>query len=339
MNQRWKNRPPGSNWGDFGEDDELGRLNLLTAEKRVLAAREVRTGEAFCLSLPLDLPGGTALNPNRLPPQRHVATRKRGLFSVNYPLRLEDARYVDCSSDDSVTLYTQYSTQWDALSHVGQYFDVNGDGIPVPVYYNGFRAGVDVMGPTDGSEARAHRLGIEKMAETGVQGRGVMLDLHVHYGDARTYVGYDALQRIMEADRVEIEPGDMLCLHTGFGQKLIDMKGDPDPHVLHHSCAVLDGRDERLLRWIDESGIAVLIADNFAVEGYPYEKNDCPQCEGLPLHQACLFRLGIHLGELWYLTPLAQWLRRNGRSHFMLTCPPLRLPGSFGSPVTPVATV
>lgn len=339
MNQRWKNRPPGSNWGDFGADDELGRLNLLTAERRVQAAREVRTGEAFCLSLPLDLPGGTALNPNRLPPQRHVATRKRGLFSVNYPLRLEDARYVDCSSDDSVTLYTQYSTQWDALSHVGQYFDVNGDGIPVPVYYNGFRAGVDVMGPTEQSEARAHRLGIEKMAETAVQGRGVMLDLHAHYGDARTYVGYDALRRVIDADRVEIQAGDMLCLHTGFGQKLIDMGGDPDPQVLHHSCAVLDGRDERLLRWIDESGISVLIADNFAVEGYPYEKNDCPQCEGLPLHQACLFRLGIHLGELWYLTPLAQWLRRNGRSHFMLTCPPLRLPGSFGSPVTPVATV
>ncbi|GFN27722.1 cyclase [Achromobacter denitrificans] len=339
MNQRWKNRPPGSNWGEFGADDELGRLNLLTAERRVQAAREVRAGEAFCLSLPLDLPGGTALNPNRLPPKRHVATRKRGLFSVNYPLRLEDARYVDCSSDDSVTLYTQYSTQWDALSHVGQYFDVNGDGIPVPVYYNGFRAGVDVMGPTGDSEARAHRLGIEKMAETGVQGRGVMLDLHAHYGDVRTYVGYDALQRVIDADRVDIQAGDMLCLHTGFGQKLIDMGGDPDPQVLHHSCAVLDGRDERLLRWIDESGISVLIADNFAVEGYPYEKNDCPQCEGLPLHQACLFRLGIHLGELWYLTPLAQWLRRNGRSHFMLTCPPLRLPGSFGSPVTPVATV
>ena len=57
------------------------------------------------------------------------------------------------------------------------------------------------------------------------------------------------------------------------------------------------------------------------------------------MHQACLFRLGIHLGELWYLTPLAKWLRENGRHHFMLTCPPLRLPGSFGSPVTPVATV
>jgi len=27
--QRWKHRPEGSNWGDFGPDDQLGRLNPL----------------------------------------------------------------------------------------------------------------------------------------------------------------------------------------------------------------------------------------------------------------------------------------------------------------------
>jgi len=31
MTKRWVNRPEGSNWGDFGEDDQLGRINLLTA--------------------------------------------------------------------------------------------------------------------------------------------------------------------------------------------------------------------------------------------------------------------------------------------------------------------
>jgi len=32
-NPRWKQRPPGSTWGDFGADDQLGRLNLLTPAK------------------------------------------------------------------------------------------------------------------------------------------------------------------------------------------------------------------------------------------------------------------------------------------------------------------
>ena len=45
------------------------------------------------------------------------------------------------------------------------------------------------------------------------------------------------------------------------------------------------------------------------------------------------------LGELWHLTRLADWLRANNRSRFLLTAPPLRLPGAVGSPVTPVATV
>jgi len=52
-----------------------------------------------------------------------------------------------------------------------------------------------------------------------------------------------------------------------------------------------------------------------------------------------LFRLGCYLGEMWYLTALADWLRANARSRFLLTAPPLRLPGAVGSPATPVATV
>ena len=39
------------------------------------------------------------------------------------------------------------------------------------------------------------------------------------------------------------------------------------------------------------------------------------------------------------LTPLADWLNAHGRHHFLLTAPPLRLPGAVGSPATPVATV
>jgi hypothetical protein len=59
----------------------------------------------------------------------------------------------------------------------------------------------------------------------------------------------------------------------------------------------------------------------------------------MPLHEHCLFKNGIHLGEMWYLTELAQWLRSHGRNRFLLTAPPLRLPGAVGSPATPVGTV
>ena len=68
-NPRWKNRPEGSNWGEFGPDDQLGRLNLLTTEQVKKGVAEVREGIPFCLSLPLDFPGEAKVNPRRHPPK------------------------------------------------------------------------------------------------------------------------------------------------------------------------------------------------------------------------------------------------------------------------------
>lgn len=348
--QRWKRRPEGSNWGDFGPDDQLGRLNLLTPDKVRQGVAEVKEGLSFCLSLPLDYPGGNVLNPRRHPPILRP-TLRNGRANFNYRMQIDDPDATDVLSDDAVILHTQYSTQWDGLSHVGQMFDADDDGVAEAVYYNGFRAGTDIVGPTDAADAgavgtlqavatsSAKALGIEKMAATGVQGRGVMIDLHAHVGRERVSIGYDDLMRIMAADGVEVEPGDMVCLHTGFGEMLVEMGGKPSHFALENSCAVLDGADRRLLDWITRSGLAVLVADNYAVEAHPAGKAYAGCCAIVPLHEHCLFKLGIHLGELWHLTPLANWLREHRRSRFLLTAPPLRLPGAVGSPVTPVATV
>ena len=74
--KRWVNKPEGSNWGRFGADDQRGKMNLLTPDKRVAAAREVREGIAFTLSLPLDYPGGNAIFAHRKAPQ--LQYEKRG---------------------------------------------------------------------------------------------------------------------------------------------------------------------------------------------------------------------------------------------------------------------
>jgi hypothetical protein len=66
---RWKHRPEGSNWGDFGTEDQVGRMNLVTPARRLAAVREVTEGLAFCLSLPLDYPGGGNLVPSRRAPR------------------------------------------------------------------------------------------------------------------------------------------------------------------------------------------------------------------------------------------------------------------------------
>ncbi len=346
---RWKQRPAGSTWGDWGADDEIGRLNLLTPAKVLQGIAEVREGRNFCLSLPLDFPGGAIISPTRSPPELMPTMRLSNRPNMAYPLRCDDPTSTDVMSDDRVLLTLQYSTQWDSLAHVGQMFDADGDGVAEDVYYNGFRANTDIAGPNvyDGSawhpnvevKPGAHRLGIENMAATCVQGRGVMIDLEAHFGRTGTLVGYEELMRVMEADRVVVEPGDMVCFRTGFGTMLLEMDRKPDRRRLLAETSALDGRDERLQRWVTDTGAVALIADNFAVEATPARPCADAMCSTLPLHAHCLFRLGCYLGEMWYLTELADWLRAAGRSRFLLTAPPLRLPGAVGSPATPVATV
>src|SRR5437660_1766008 len=115
-NPRWKRRPPGSTWGDWGPDDQLGRLNLLTPDKVLKGVAEA--------------------------------------------------------------------------------------------------------------------LGIENMAAHGVQGRGVMIDLERHCGTGESFIGYDQLMRIMEADKVTVEEGDLVCLRTGYDKIILGMNKNPDPAVL-----------------------------------------------------------------------------------------------------------
>jgi kynurenine formamidase len=217
-------------------------------------------------------------------------------------------------------------------------FDVLGDGAEQPVYYNGFKVGEDVVINKE-LETSAKALGIENMAFHGVQGRAVLVDLFSEYGEfPRKEVGYDDLMRIMDKKNIVVERGDILCLWTGLDQMILRMKGNPDDNITK-SCAVLDGFDVKLRNWIIDSEVAAIVSDNLAVEAVGKKVPEGKRGSNLPIHELCLFRLGIHLGELWQLCDLAKWLNKNKRSRFLLTAPPLRLSGAVGSPVTPIATV
>jgi hypothetical protein len=343
--RRWSVRPEGSNWGDFGADDQLGRLNLITPERRRRAAAEVREGIAFCLSLPLDCPN-VELNPRRFPPALQFSMRGEDPV-MSFPLGKVNPGQSDVVCDDRATLSLQYSTQWDSLCHIGCLHDAHGDGQLEATYYNGYRAPMDVCGPFDYLRERtpmagpygARKLGIETIAETALQGRGVMIDLYAHVGLERTPVGYETLMRILEADRVEVEPGDVLCFRTGFDRALLTRYRDSNAAFDRHRCSGLDGFDPQLRCWITDCGAAALVSDNEAVELLADMSSIPGEGTRIPLHNLCLFKLGIPLGEMFLLSELADWLRANGRSRFLFTAPPLRLPGAVGSPTTGVGTV
>ena len=349
--RRWKRRPEPSTWGDFGPDDTLGRLNLLSAAKVREGLAEVVDAKTFALGLPLNLPGGNALNPNRLPPI-HRPNLRGDLVNANCRIDQVHPGATDVLNDDLVVLHTQYSSQWDALVHAGSLFDANDDGIPEPVYYNGYRPNIEVHSPTDPNDcgispqdqrplvttADFGPLGIDSMAAKPIQGRAVLVDLERHYGTAAQRIGFEQFDAVLQADEIEVRPGDIVLIHTGYAAKLIDMQGNPDPDVLHNYGATLDGRDPHLLDWITNSEVAAIAADNNAVEQYPATPVEGPAAI-LPLHEHCLFKLGVPLGELWHLTELATYLRTVQRTACLLTAPPLNLPGAAGSPVNPIATV
>jgi len=165
-----------------------------------------------------------------------------------------------------------------------------------------------------------------------------MVDLERVVGRDRVAVGYEMLAQILETQDVAVEPGDILCLHTGLTKIMLDLGENLTQEKLDASCAVLDSSDHRLLQWITDSGISAILADNLAIEPFSLQP-PAGASYALPLHAHCLFKQGIPLGEMWYLEDLNAWLREHRRSRFLLTAPPLRLPGAVGSPVSGVATV
>ena len=265
--------------GDWGEDDELGRFDLITSEKVLEGVREVQAGKSFCLSLPLDFPGGSSLNQRRYPPIIRPTEDLAHKPDTFYNVVAKDSiapEYIDVWSDDMVTLWTQYSTQWDALVHQGALFDADGDGVDEPLYYNGFKPHVDIIGPQEdakgdgsGSVAFARHLGLKHMAAHGVQGRAVLIDVAYHLNNTEewTAVPMKTVREIMAANEVEVRPGNMVILHTGFTQKILDWDKNPDASRIQAMYPYLDGEDPEVLESIAESQMSALIADNYAVEG------------------------------------------------------------------------
>jgi len=331
--QRWTRRPEGSNWGDFGPDDQVGRLNLITDDMRLAAVSEVKEGKAFALSLPLDFPGGEGESASRRGPKLFAAGSKER------PLYNQEVMPNDFCCDDGVTLWLQYSTQWDSLAHWGRAFDVDGSGKAQPVYYNGYRAHEHLVGPNGDEAPHARALGIENMAVTGVQGRGVLVNCVKAFGPGPTVVGYDLLMRAIDEQKVDVRKGDFLVLYTGLGEILLSANKQPGSVMHLQTVAALDGEDEKLMDWIDSSGIVAICSDNHGIEAFDFSRKEYGPNGMLPLHDRCLFKLGVYLGEFWWLGDLARHLEKVGRNAFLLTAPPLRLPGAVGSPTTPVATV
>lgn len=299
-------------WGHWGESDERGATNYVTAEKVRAAAQLVRTGQVFSLSAPLDRTGPNRGRPGsaRVNPQ-HVMYKHGGDLLADW----ENARHGMQSTDDGIYMPLQAGTQWDAFCHV--FFDGH--------TYNGH-------GPESVTSQGAGHNAITEVVET-TTGRGVLLDVARYLG-VSWLEPEEAIQEVdlaacAEAEGVEIGEGDFVLVRTGHmaRRRQEEFWGDyaagPAPGLGLSACDYLLPRK-----------VAGIASDTWGLEVVP--------CESLPevkfgLHVVLLVNAGVLIGEIWDLEALAAACAADNRYEFLLCAPPLRVTGAVGAPLNPIA--
>jgi kynurenine formamidase len=197
--------PALSNWGRWGQGDQIGTLNFMTPRTRLAAAALIRTGRVVPFAREM-----SSTTPNL----RDVTYRMKKYFD---PLPEE----AGCIDEIGMTYHGFAVTHVDALCHI---FTPEGrQGM-----YNGYPT-EDVM--PDG----ARRLGIERQGEVGIVGRGVLLDVAEVRGgplEIGSAIWPDDLAAAERLHDVAVGEADVVFVRNGGGARNTYQRGTG----LHASC-------------------------------------------------------------------------------------------------------
>lgn len=299
-----------SNWGRWGEDDQVGTLNNVAPEDVVAAGRLIRKGKVFALALSLKEPIQSGLFGGRWNPIHTMLATGTDAAAGNQDHPAPYLRY----ADDAINMPCQASTQWDALCHI--FLDDR--------MYNGFDARlVDARG--------ARKLGIEHVRDKMV-GRGVLLDIARFKGVDSLDDGYaitnGELDACAGAQGVEVRKGDFVIVRTGHQERCLARNdwsgyaGGAAPGLAFETCY-----------WLREKDVAAICTDTWGCEVRPNETDEANQ----PWHWVVIPAIGISMGEIFYVKELAEDCAEDRIYEFFFCAPPLHLPGGAGSPINPQA--
>ena len=282
-----------SNWGRWGPDDQIGVLNLIQNQSSVLEAiKLVKKGDIYSLAVPLEKDGPQF-------PLFHKTWR------VSHWQRLygPDLDIID----DVIAMETHSGTHIDGIGHAwygGQ-------------LYNGFSS--DEYASSRG----VARVGIENVRH--IFGRGIMLDIAAYKGvehlDTAEPVTSDVLDNVAEAQGVELKPGDVVLVRTGW-YTLFDTDGEKWGQSF-------PGPDGSVLAWLKEHDVVAIGTDHPACERYENIEDPVET----PLHRHALRDLGVYLLENLDLEDLS----RDKVYEFLFVGTPLRITHGTGSPWNPLA--
>ncbi|WP_282072597.1 cyclase family protein [Janibacter hoylei] len=290
-----------SNWGRWGDEDQLGTLNFLADGRGVEAfAAEVCSNQQVGLSRRISPTWSQA---NQTPVQHHM---------ISSGAEAKDGAH-GMSDWFGVTSHGFGITHVDALNHMawcGQLYN----GVPASTV-------TTTRGGSFGS--------IEAMRD-GVIGRGVLLDVPAYRGsdflERSTAIGIKDLIGCEERQGVQVRAGDVVIVRTGRDARE-RVHGEVDYWVdgiegLHFSCA----------RWLHERGVSMLVTDAggdvvpSGVEGV-----------GFPLHVLCLVSMGLWMVDNAQLEELRRVCSTSDRWAFGFTMSVPRFKNATGAPVNPIA--
>ena len=288
-----------SNWGRWGQDDELGTLNLITPEKRAQAGRLVKEGISVTCSR-LIVPE-IAPDVVSIPPLHYMINTGESAPSSG----------PGGSSDFIGLSYHGYTiTHLDSLCH--QFWDGK--------MYNGKSASLV------NAQQKATAGHIDR-AQDGVVTRGVLLDIARLKGKEWLEEGEavfpDDLEAAEHAQGVRVEEGDALLVRLGWYKK---REQTPTP------APGRPGLHAATLPWLHERGVSIILADaSQDVDPSGYSKVP------LPVHRVGIVAMGLWLIDAANCEEVVKVCQRLGRWEFMFVVAPLRFHNATGSPINPLA--
>ncbi|QCW51963.1 cyclase family protein [Nocardioides dongxiaopingii] len=299
-----------SNWGKWGDDDEVGALNYLGPEQVVAAASLISSGKVFTLQRLIGDPKGDPVWPGRTPAERTQILDESSWDGDDAPAFPGGLHY----ADDKINAFLQGSTQYDALGHVWYGGQI----------WNGYDARTTVGGLDKAS--------IQPIAEKGVVGRAVLLDMARFRGKptleaAETYTHED-LVACAEAQGVELRKRDILIIRTNYLQLFFELgdkfyEGFCEPGLVY---------SPELVQWFADMEIPNLVTDTIANE-VTFDPNNGV---ALVLHNALMRNLGVTLTEIADLEKLAADCAEDGVYELFYAAAPLKVALGSGSPVNPI---
>ena len=304
-----------SNWGRFGDDDEKGTLNLTKTGHVIAGAQLVRQGKTISMALPFDSDGPQNGGLGRFNPI-HLMIRDGADAMAGTAIR-DFYGGVDKhfrGTDDIVIMPLQCGTQWDALGHV----------VWDEKIYNGFSA--------DQVTSKGALKNAVTQACDSMVGRGVLLDVAranaVDFLEPGYVIGADDLDRAAEMGGVEVGPGDHVFVRTG-AMTMARQSNDWGDYAGGDAA----GLGLASVEWIADRQIVAMATDTWGFEVRPNETPDVAQ----PLHLILIVHMGLWLGEIFDLDPLADDCAEDGVYEFMFCGPPLPFSRAVGSPLNPMA--